>query len=84
MRRKPRLKRTKTTLEASKPSTLPDALCSICDRVLWGDYQRLGNGKARHKDCVLGSEEWKLYYHRLTGKDKARLTEFYNYNYGGN
>jgi hypothetical protein len=53
-------------------------LCKVCERVAFGPIVRLGFDNWRHEDCVLGSQEWKLYYHRQPLKSKMVLKEFYN------
>lgn len=45
-----------------------ELLCSVCGRVLWGCYQPLGNGKARHgydSDCYPGCRTWAENYRLL-------------------
>jgi len=74
------IKRPEQTLEALKTtmSHLVPSYCKICDRVPFGSIVPLGYGVWRHDSCTLGSEEWKLYYHRQPLKTQLTLKEFYN------
>jgi hypothetical protein len=40
-------------------------ICCVCDRVPWGEVQRLGHGKWRHAECAPGSKAWAEYYQAL-------------------
>ena len=40
-------------------------LCEVCERVRFGDVQRLGFGKWRHAGCYPGSVDWLDYIRRM-------------------
>jgi hypothetical protein len=42
-----------------------ETICTICDRVLWGNVIYLGNGHYRHDECAPGSPAWCTYYTNL-------------------
>ena len=44
---------------------LPD--CSVCERVLWGEYVYLGFGQYRHQECAPGSASWRERYAKHPG-----------------
>jgi len=44
-------------MKSSKVITANE-FCNVCNRVYWGDAQRLGYGKWRHQECAPGSRNW--------------------------
>lgn len=50
-------KSKQTTAETPQAETLAET-CVVCDRVRWGDYQPLGFGLWRHRECNAGSPSW--------------------------
>ena len=58
-----------------------ETFCSICDRLAFGLLVPLGHDKWRHDGCVLGSDEWREYYLRLSYNERVPLGEFYNHTY---
>lgn len=71
-KRKQRQQRTRGYDVKGFHEVLPDRLCVVCERVMWGVSQPLGFGKERHVGCFPGSQAWREKYERTA---KAARTE---------
>jgi len=60
---------------------LQENLCSICQRVKWGEAVPLGHGRWRHSECAIGSESWRDYFLALPEGQQRPLREFFNLYY---
>lgn len=56
-------------------------LCSICQRVKFGEWVQLFGVRWRHDSCGLGSDSWLAYYQALSPYDQAPLRQFFELTY---
>lgn len=49
-------------LESIRGGAMLCELCSVCQRVAWGEVVRLGFDKWRHESCYPGSSAWREAY----------------------
>lgn len=48
-----------------------EELCKVCQRVQFGEIQRLAFGKWRHSYCYPGSQEWCEYFKALSPSEQT-------------